>query len=155
MLPTARRCALCIDNRLPARNIKPGYHCGMKRLFLLVLMSMVFPGVVTCGGDDGPDNGAGVGNRCSENDDCKTKNCYLGPGGGYCTTTCATEGSMSECPEDTVCKPIQGGARRCLLICGSDSSCGKDECDNNFCPRGSACVSVSNATVRACEPQPE
>ena len=111
----------------------------------------------TCGGDDGNsgDNPSGVGNRCDDNEDCSTKNCYLGPGGGYCTTPCMTEGATNECPKDTICKPIQGGARRCLLVCGSDSTCGKDECAENFCPRGSACVSVSNASLRACEPQPE
>jgi hypothetical protein len=109
-------------------------------------------------------NPSGVGNFCTKNEDCATKNCYLGPGGGYCTTDCADEGSTAQCPLDTICKPIQGGARRCLLICGSLSTCreldagvdaGADGgCAKDFCPRGSSCVSVSNSDSKACEPDP-
>jgi hypothetical protein len=105
-------------------------------------------------GSDGDGNPAGVGNRCLTNDDCATKVCYLGPGGGYCTSPCNNEGDTAACPPDTVCKPIQGGARRCLLICGSDSTCGKDECPRDFCPAGSGCVSVGNTSAKACEPNP-
>lgn len=116
--------------------------------------------VVACGDDDANNgsatgNAAGVGNYCVKNEDCPTNNCYLGPGGGYCTTTCADEGSVDQCPIDTVCKPIQGGARRCLLICGSKSTCDAPAgCDTNFCPSGSSCVSVSQTTNKACEPAP-
>ena len=74
--------------------------------------------------------------------------------GGYCTTECLDEGSESQCPLDTVCKPIQGGARRCLLICGSDSACDFSDCGTNYCPSGSSCVSVDNTTHQACEPEP-
>lgn len=76
--------------------------------------------MVACGGDDanvsssngGSGNPSGVGNSCTKNEDCSTNNRYLGPGGGYCATTCSDEGSTSQCPLDTICKPIQGGARR-------------------------------------------
>jgi hypothetical protein len=106
----------------------------------------------TCGSDDNP---AGVGNRCAKDDDCQTKVCYLGPGGGYCTAPCEREGDTSACPRDTVCKPIQGGPRRCLLICGSASTCGQAACDKDFCPTGSSCVAIANTTTtRACEPSP-
>lgn len=112
-----------------------------------------------CGGSDSTAGGAsgnpsGVGNSCTRNEDCATKNCYLGKGGGYCTTTCSDEGSSAECPLDTVCKPIQGGARRCLLVCGSASACRETTCAKDYCPSGSACVSVSQTTAKACEPEP-
>jgi len=113
--------------------------------------------VTSCGGDDsgGPSNPAGIGNRCVRAEDCPTGECYLGPGGGYCTSPCTTEGDISECPLDTVCKPIQGGARRCLLVCGSSSSCGDARCPDGFCPSGSSCVSVSHTGLKACEPEPK
>jgi hypothetical protein len=116
--------------------------------------------IVACGDDDNNTgtvggNAAGVGNFCAKNEDCPTNNCYLGPGGGYCTTTCNDEGSIDQCPVDTVCKPIQGGARRCLLICGSKSTCDNPNgCDTNFCPSGSSCTSVSGTENKACEPNP-
>jgi hypothetical protein len=97
----------------------------------------------------------GVGNACEVDDDCDTGECYLGPGGGYCTSPCSNEGAVDECPDDTVCKPIQGGARRCLLVCGSHSACdGHDDCDVEHCPDGSSCVTVSNTDHLACEPNP-
>jgi hypothetical protein len=109
-----------------------------------------------CGGDDnaGPLNPAGVGNHCAKNEDCATLNCYLGRAGGYCTSACASEGDTSQCPLDTVCKPIQGGPARCLLVCGSASTCGERTCPDAFCPIGSSCVSVSGTSLRACEPEP-
>lgn len=96
----------------------------------------------------------GVGNACDVDEDCETGTCYVGPGGGYCTTPCENEGSTSECPEDTVCKPIQGGPRRCLLICGSESACAGGACEDDTCPNASTCVAISNTDVRACEPNP-
>jgi hypothetical protein len=123
--------------------------------------AIVVPLLIACGDDDDApppagSNPTGVGNACAKNEDCAvTKNCYLGPGGGYCTTTCSDEGSTSQCPLDTICKPIQGGVRRCLLVCGSLSTCRETAgCAAEFCPTGSACVSVSNASAKACEPNP-
>jgi hypothetical protein len=121
----------------------------------LLLLAIALPG---CDDDDNPGgsgNPAGVGNYCQRNEDCPTGECYLGPGGGYCTSVCSEEGDISECPGDTVCKPIQGGPRRCLLICGSQTSCGDlDDCDDLYCPQGSSCVSISNSSFHACEPEP-
>ena len=95
--------------------------------------------------DDRTGNSLGVGNACADAEDCATGECYLGPAGGYCTSPCSEEGDQSECPLDTVCKPIQGGARRCLLVCGSESACGfgPDECGDDSCPAGSSCVSIA------------
>lgn len=106
-------------------------------------------------GSDGPGHPAGIGNACAVNADCPTNNCYLGPWGGYCTATCQNEGSTAECPTDTVCKPIQGGARRCLLICGSKYYCPPDTvCEANWCPYGSSCTDISQSDLKGCEPSP-
>lgn len=117
--------------------------------------------VFGCGDDDAREGDPGghpdgIGNKCDEDADCETDECYIGPGGGYCTTECADEGSEDQCPLDTVCKPIQGGARRCLLICGSETACDGilDECFDEYCPSGSSCVSVGNTSRHACEPDP-
>jgi hypothetical protein len=113
---------------------------------------------VACDDDDdgrGTGHYLGIGNACAEDADCPTGTCYLGPGGGYCTSKCANEGSTAECPVDTVCKPIQGGDRRCLLICGSDHYCPEDAgCGVEWCPEGSSCVNVSETDLQACEPEP-
>ena len=132
----------------------------MRRSHLYALLfSLLLLGLApACGGQGTPDdsddegsNPAGVGNICTEDDDCKTGECYQGPGGGYCTTDCNSEGSTAECPEDTVCKPIQGGPARCLIICGSDSVCGDtNQCDQLACPGGSSCVDVSDTNHQAC-----
>lgn len=109
----------------------------------------------TACGDDNDGNPAGVGNACETNDDCDTGECYQGPGGGYCTAACENEGEVDPCPRDTVCKPIQGGPARCLLICGSASACdGDGTCEDAECPTGSSCTDISNTDLRACEPNP-
>lgn len=120
------------------------------------LLALAFATWTACGDDDGNAHPDGIGNYCEVDDDCQTGECYLGPGGGYCTSPCSQEGTIDECPQDTVCKPIQGGARRCLLICGSESACdGHDDCDVEHCPHGSSCVTVSNTDHLACEPDPQ
>ena len=106
-------------------------------------------------GSGGPGHPEGVGNACDEDRDCPTGTCYLGPGGGYCTAPCTDEGSTDQCPIDTVCKPIQGGARRCLLVCGTEHYCPPGvDCYDDWCPLGSSCVTVSHTTLRGCEPDP-
>ncbi|MFZ5896698.1 MAG: hypothetical protein ACOY0T_36920 [Myxococcota bacterium] len=123
----------------------------------LILCLLPFALAAGCGGDDDQRNGnpSGVGNHCARDSDCPTGTCYLGPGGGYCTSPCSDEGSVSQCPLDTICKPIQGGPARCLLICGSDTSCADaTSCRTEYCPSGSSCVSVSNNTLKGCEPNP-
>ena len=132
----------------------------MNRRWIVVFLVCFMP--TACGDDDdgggypaGTGNPSGVGNHCDNDADCQTGDCYLGPGGGYCTTACTNEGSTAQCPVDTVCKPIQGGAARCLLVCGSESACyGQTECKERWCPSGSSCVSVANADLWGCEPDP-
>jgi len=108
-----------------------------------------------CGDEHDEGHPDGIGNYCEHDEDCETSECYLGPGGGYCTTECQDEGSVDQCPDDTVCKPIQGGARRCLLVCGSESACdGHTDCDDTHCPDGSSCVDIGGTDLRGCEPNP-
>ena len=128
----------------------------MRRFAFIAPLLVLLAGGSGCG-DDGSNDGNpdGVGNACESDEDCETNECYIGPGGGYCTSECVTEGEIDGCPDDTVCKPIQGGARRCLLICGSASACdGDPECQDEYCPDGSSCVSVGNTDALACEPDP-
>ena len=129
------------------------------RLIPFIFLIVVCPfALSSCDDDDdgdGDGNPSGVGNSCETDDDCETEDCYLGPGGGYCTSPCTTEGDTSECPPDTVCKPIQGGQASCLLICGSETACeGVDDCDSEWCPDGSSCVDIDNTEHMACEPNP-
>ncbi|MGM0557877.1 MAG: hypothetical protein ACQEVA_15940 [Myxococcota bacterium] len=125
----------------------------MKIRAILLLIASCGLLVLSACGDEG--NPSEVGNACETDDDCETGNCYVGPGGGYCTTSCDSEGSTDQCPEDTVCKPIQGGPARCLLVCGSESACDDNgECGENECPSGSSCVDISDTDLRACEPDP-
>lgn len=108
--------------------------------------------------DDGDDrsNPSGVGNRCASDEDCETGTCFIRGDFGYCTKPCTVEGDTSECPPDSICKPIQGGERRCLLICGSETACGPlERCDRDYCPEGSSCGSVASTSLLACEPTPE
>ncbi len=126
-----------------------------------LLLGLLIPlAGVACGDDDdrdydGSDHPDGIGNACTEDADCPTNECYLGPAGGYCTSECQDEGSTAQCPIDTVCKPIQGGARRCLLVCGTEHYCPEGTtCDSTWCPSGSSCVSVSDTDLMACEPEP-
>lgn len=130
----------------------------MNRIFLRFFISIAAVLFVACGDDDEGNTGHeyGIGNRCEQDSDCPTDECYLGPAGGYCTSECTDEGSTAQCPVDTVCKPIQGGARRCLLVCGSSHYCPyDDDCDSEWCPNGSSCVNVSETDLKACEPDPK
>ena len=123
--------------------------CGLLSLWFLLAHA-------GCSGDDDAGNPDGVGNSCVDDGDCETGNCFVRKGFGYCTATCKEEGSTAECPPDSVCKPIQGGERRCLLVCGSESACREQaECGRTYCPTGSSCVDVASSDLSGCEPAPE
>ena len=84
-----------------------------------------------------------IGNSCDDDDDCSFGECFTDSDPGYCTALCETEGSTSECPEDTVCKNIQGGPSRCILSCTEDQAC----------PSNSECNDVpSSDGEKGCEP---
>lgn len=95
----------------------------------------------------------GVGAPCASDQECPTNLCHV-RGPGYCTAACLAEGDTAGCPADSVCKPIQGDALRCLIICGHPSICGAPECPADACPSGSNCVVVGTGGLRACEPTP-
>lgn len=97
---------------------------------LLVLLACA-----ACGAHD-------VAASCGDDDECETGLCYTESEPGYCTAECGDEGSTDECPVDTVCKRIEGGPARCLLICEV----------NEECPPNSDCNNVSDSDFRACEP---
>lgn len=83
-----------------------------------------------------------VAGSCFYDEDCATGTCYTESEPGYCTAVCETEGSTSECPADTVCKRIEGGDPRCILVCEDDEDC----------PTNSDCNNVPDADVNGCEP---
>jgi hypothetical protein len=95
-----------------------------------------------------------VGARCERDTDCRTGLCYVTRAGGYCTAACEAEGDTAACPRSSVCKPIQGGFIRCLLICGTTAACEGTDCPMDFCPTGSSCAPVANSMLKACEPSP-
>ena len=94
---------------------------------------------LACGGGGGPHDVAGA---CADDDDCAFGECYTASDPGYCTAECENEGSTSECPEDTVCKRIEGGDPRCLLVCEDDGDC----------PDNSDCNPISESDLKGCEP---
>jgi hypothetical protein len=96
----------------------------------------------------------GVGAPCQSDGDCTTGLCYLGTQTGYCTLGCLLEGDTSGCPQDAVCKPIQGGFLGCLAVCGRSSGCEGESCPEDVCPAASSCVSVGSSSLMACEPSP-
>lgn len=103
---------------------------GLRHLFLLA--------AVSCGG--GPQD---VASSCETDADCASGVCYTGSDPGYCTAECETEGSTAECPPDTVCKRIEGGPARCLLVCDDDGDC----------PTNSECNDVPDSDgLKGCEP---
>lgn len=83
-----------------------------------------------------------VAGTCDSDSDCSTDLCYTQSDPGYCTSECEDEGSRNQCPDDTVCKRVEGGDPLCILICDSDDDC----------PDNSDCNQVSDADVKACEP---
>ena len=71
----------------------------MSKLWSWVVIVSVALAPIGCDDDDedGDETGheLGVGNKCEGDDDSETGTCYLGPGGGYCTSLCTDEGDTS------------------------------------------------------------
>jgi hypothetical protein len=61
--------------------------------------------------------------------------------GGYCTTSCATSGSTSECPEGSICDTLSGASLSCVKICQQQTDCRSDL----------GCNGVSGSDVKACK----
>lgn len=103
----------------------------------MVLFSLF---VAACGGD--PPN---VGGSCSSNEMCdEGLTCDTAIPGGYCTTSCSTTGSTSECPEDSVCDTVSGAGVTCVKICKTAEDC-RGDLD---------CNGVSGTNIKACKPKP-
>lgn len=85
-----------------------------------------------------------VGGTCTSDDDCDEElTCDTAPVGGYCTTSCTTSGSTSECPEESVCDSVAGTALNCVKMCKSAEDCRADQ----------DCNGVSGSSIKACKPK--
>jgi hypothetical protein len=60
---------------------------------------------------------------------------------GYCTKSCTTTGSTTECPEGSVCDSLSGLALSCVKICTQQSDCRSDL----------SCNGVSGSNLKACK----
>lgn len=70
-----------------------------------------------------PIEGAGVGEPCTNNVDCKTDVCLMASPGGYCTTICSIE-MQGPCPKGTHCAvQISGDVGVCTLDCEPGDMC--------------------------------
>ncbi len=106
----------------------------------LALALIVMFAAAACGGD--PPN---VGGTCTASDGCdEGLTCDTSVPGGYCTTSCATSGSTSECPDESVCDTVAGPALTCVKICKSSADCRQDQ----------DCNGVSGSNIKACKPKP-
>lgn len=96
--------------------------------------------LVACG-DDPPN----VGGTCTATDGCdEGLMCNTTVPGGYCTKSCTTSGSTSECPDEAVCDAIAGTAVTCVKICQTKEDCRSDQ----------DCNGVSGSNIKACKPKP-
>src|SRR5690606_9290712 len=85
---TTRRGAACrcpVD-RSPGRAYRGRTMPTRVRTFVTGLLAALAVGLACNGG--GPQHPEGIGNYCEADDQCATNLCYLGPGGGYCTSPC-------------------------------------------------------------------
>ena len=106
----------------------------MRNLPFLVML------IVACGSP--PPN---VGATCTATSGCDVGlMCNTTVPAGYCTTSCTTSGSTTECPEESVCDAIAGTAITCVKICKSSADCRSDQ----------DCNGVSGSNIKACKPKP-
>jgi hypothetical protein len=86
-----------------------------------------------------------VGGTCSATAGCDDGlQCNTAIPGGYCTKACATSGSVTECPEESVCDSVAGAAIACVKICKTSADCRADQ----------DCNGVSGSNLKACKPKP-
>lgn len=87
--------------------------------------------------------GPSVGRACTQRSDCETgQECYTQAPGGFCSKGCSAEGSLAECPGDTVCTQNAG-----LLLCAPICT------DQGACRPEYECVGVANSSHKACRPK--
>ena len=93
----------------------------------------------------GCSSGPNVGDMCGFNRPVcdQSLSCISSVSGGYCTTTCASRGSTSECPENSVCEDTPPLGLLCLRICSAPEDCGRTDV---------TCTAVPNTNLKACKP---
>ena len=97
--------------------------------------------LIAASGDDPPN----VGGTCTAADGCDDGlMCNTTVPGGYCTKSCTTAGSTSECPDDSVCDAITGTAIACVKICSTKEDCRTDQ----------DCNGITGSNTKACKPKP-
>ena len=112
--------------------------CDLFRVLTGLRHAVLFAMLAACGG---PPN---VGSTCTAAKDCDSSlTCSTAIPGGYCTKTCTTPGSTSECPEDSVCDSVSGIGNTCVKVCKTTSDCGRTDL---------GCNGVSSSNVKACKP---
>jgi len=89
--------------------------------------------------------GAGLGDRCGENEDCAegADLCYTGFTGGhdnFCTIQCRGEGECGALGEGAYCQPIDRRSAICVPPCGNDDDCGVFyQCQQSRCQLRGEC----------------
>lgn len=92
---------------------------GMRHTLALALLLLLLLTLLPAGCSDPPN----VGNTCTATAGCdEGLTCDIAVAGGYCTKTCATQGSTSECPEGSLCDMFESGLS-CAKICGVQTDC--------------------------------
>ena len=87
--------------------------------------------------------GSSIGQPCVANEDCDNgQTCYLEFSGGFCGKGCTQEGSVVDCPGNTICAS-QGTRLSCSALCDDKSDCRGDH----------ACNGVSSTNLKACRAQ--
>ncbi len=105
----------------------------MRALPFLIVSICV--GLFSCGGS--------VGQSCKADTDCDNgQTCLTSAPEGYCTKGCSLEGSVIDCPRDTVCA-AHAGRLYCSALCTQQSDC----------RAGYECNGVGASQEKACRPK--
>ncbi len=88
-------------------------------------------------------NPSSIGNPCTTDTDCDNgQTCYIEFAGGFCGRGCTQEGSVVDCPGDTICAK-QGTRLSCSPLCESKSDCRENQ----------ECNGISGTNLKACSAQ--
>lgn len=118
------------------------YDRGMKLTRLpLAMLALALVSLAGCGSD-----APNIGSACSGFQCDEGLTCNLNVSGGYCTKTCVTAGSTSECPEGSVCDDSTGlQGIYCLKICQTGTDCDPTQ----------DCNGIAGSNIKACHPKDE
>ncbi len=86
-----------------------------------------------------------VGASCTTRDECAPGQTCLDAPGGFCTKTCAVEGSVKDCPGGTVCGYFGASKLVCSTYCTTNADCRV----NYQC---AALQGTESAGKKACQP---